>query len=165
MADLGLKEIIGIVLALTFLVIGLGLIRSSMSKSNGMVESEMDARTSENLENMLKAKLETEILAVSSTDLRLARGKESTFLIGVKNAEPSVSELSIVIVNSSGRVSADEIFLYKKDAVSFKEMESQILISKVMIPDDMPDGSYIFDVNLMKGDERLKSKQIVVKVG
>ena len=54
MADLGLKEIIGIVLALTFLVIGLGLIRSSMSKSNRMVESEMDARTSENLENMLK---------------------------------------------------------------------------------------------------------------
>jgi len=164
MADLGLREIIGIVLALTFLALGVFLIRNSLSRSHEIVESEIDIRAEENIEQILNTKLEDDILVVSQNNFKLTRGKESTFLIGIKNADSSISELSMLIVNPSEEVSADDVFIYKKESVSLKPLSKEIFISKITIPEDMPDGSYIFEIRLMKGDERIKSKQIIVNV-
>jgi hypothetical protein len=62
-------------------------------------------------------------------------------------------------------VQAKDIFVYKEEPMILKPASKEFLIGKIIIPDDMPDGDYIFDVNLMREDERMKSRQIVVKVG
>mgnify|MGYP001340072385 CR=1 FL=1 len=165
MADLGLKEIIGIVLALTFLVLGVSIIRTTMLKGDKIVNLEIDTRTRESIEKILDTKLDDDVLVVSQSSLKLARGKETSFLIGIRNDDSSESELSITIIKSSGEVQADDVFIYKKEPMILKPASNEFLIGKIIIPNDMPDGSYIFDVNLMKEGERLKSKQIIVKVG
>ncbi|MDP7141073.1 MAG: hypothetical protein QF506_01805 [Candidatus Woesearchaeota archaeon] len=165
MADLGLKEIIGIVLALSFLVLGVSIIRTTMLKGEDIVNLEIDVRARENVERILSTRLDDDTFVVSQSSFKLKRGKDSSFLIGIKNDDSAESELSITIVESGGDVQAKDIFVYKEEPMILKPASKEFLIGKIIIPDDMPDGDYIFDVNLMREDERMKSRQIVVKVG
>lgn len=164
--EIGIKEIVGIILAIATLVFGLVFIRGQSLKSEKLVAGEIDTRTLESAKSLLEVDLIDKNLALSKTSFSLSRGTEELFLIGIKNNNADGAELKLAVISNNAKIDAEEWFVYKTTLIRLDANKKYFYTTKLTIPDTAESGDYIFDVNLIdsSSDTVLETDNFLVGV-
>ncbi len=160
--ELGISEIVGIILAIAALAFGLVFIRHYSEKGEGLLEEEVDARALENARTVLDAELNDKSFVISNTAFKISRGESEVFLIGIKNVRTESSDFEIQVKHTE--IDTDSWFVYKKTTVTLNANEKEYFTSKITVPDAAGIGDYLFDVVLLSSENEIDSENILVSV-
>jgi hypothetical protein len=155
-AELGLKEIVAVVLSIVFLGFGVLFLRQNMVKSDRALTNAVNSEIERVAENKVKESLNSgNKIEISSSVFDLKKGEIETFIVGIKNIE-IVEDYFKISINGEG-------FTYTDSNVMLKGGENK-LFNILLDSNKINLGSYNFKIDVNNSKGLYASKDVIVNV-
>lgn len=161
-ANLGIKEIVGIVLALAFMALAITTMVHFHGKGEKAFLGNVESIMTDSQRATLELGLEGKSFLISDSDVKVKVGESKTIIAGVRNTFGYEDYFLEVKILKGDMV--DDWFLYVEDIGGLNVNEQYLAPIKITAPQEASSGSQIVEISLWHEADRLGSEQIIVSV-